>query len=58
MQEYTGPSLMNYLVVLGFLLAMFVGFYYLKKKQAHNFKKTKFKKKNESFRDYNTWTRR
>tara|TARA_B100000579_G_scaffold423117_1_gene425914 strand:+ start:1032 stop:1361 length:330 start_codon:yes stop_codon:yes gene_type:complete len=31
MQEYTGPSLANYMVVLGFLFAMFIGFYYLKK---------------------------
>ena len=31
MQEYTGPSLANYMVVLGFLFVMFIGFYYLKK---------------------------
>ena len=31
MQEYTGPGLYNYLLVLGFLLVMFIGFYYLKK---------------------------
>ncbi len=31
MQEYTGPSLENYLLVLGFLVLMLVGFYYLKK---------------------------
>ena len=31
MQEFTGPSLSNYLLVLGFLSAMFIGFYYLKK---------------------------
>ena len=31
MQEYTGPSLTSYMVVLGFLLVMFIGFYYLKK---------------------------
>ena len=31
MQEFTGPSLSNYLLVLGFLLSMLIGFYYLKK---------------------------
>ena len=31
MQEFTGPSLSNYLLVLGFLVFMFIGFYYLKK---------------------------
>ena len=31
MQEYTGPSLSNYLLVMGFLFVMFIGFYYLKK---------------------------
>ena len=31
MQEYTGPSLSNYLLVLGFLALLFVGFYYIKK---------------------------
>ena len=31
MQEFTGPSLSNYLLVLGFLLMMLIGFYYLKK---------------------------
>tara|TARA_B100000287_G_C20551162_1_gene748544 strand:- start:720 stop:1049 length:330 start_codon:yes stop_codon:yes gene_type:complete len=31
MQEYTGPSLSNYLLVIGFLFVMFIGFYYLKK---------------------------
>ena len=31
MPEYTGPSLANYLLVLGFLAALFVGFYYIKK---------------------------
>ena len=31
MQEYTGPSLYNYLLVLGFLLVMFIGFYTEKK---------------------------
>ena len=31
MQEFTGPSLSNYLLVLGFLSAMLIGFYYLKK---------------------------
>ena len=45
MQEYTGPSLMNYLVVLGFLLAMFVGFYYLKKNKHIISKKLNSKKR-------------
>ena len=31
MQEYTGPSLSNYLMVVGFLFTMILGFYYLKK---------------------------
>ena len=31
MPEYTGPSLANYLLVLGFLAALFIGFYYIKK---------------------------
>jgi LPXTG-motif cell wall-anchored protein len=31
MQEFTGPGLSNYLLVLGFLLMMLIGFYYLKK---------------------------
>ena len=31
MQEYTGPSLANYLLVLGFLAVLFLGFYYIKK---------------------------
>lgn len=31
MPEYTGPSLSNYLLVLGFLALLFVGFYYVKK---------------------------
>ena len=31
MPEYTGPSLANYLLVLGFLAVLFVGFYYIKK---------------------------
>ena len=31
MPEYTGPSLSNYLLVLGFLALLFVGFYYIKK---------------------------
>tara|TARA_E500000331_G_C17188502_1_gene683773 strand:- start:236 stop:562 length:327 start_codon:yes stop_codon:yes gene_type:complete len=31
MPEYTGPSLANYLLVLGFLALLFVGFYYIKK---------------------------
>ena len=31
MPEYTGPSLSNYLLVLGFLALLFIGFYYIKK---------------------------
>ena len=31
MQEYTGPSLENYLIVVGFLVLLLVAFYYLKK---------------------------
>ena len=31
MPEYTGPSLANYLLVLGFLATLFIGFYYIKK---------------------------
>lgn len=31
MQEFTGPSLSNYLLVIGFLAVMLVGFYFLKK---------------------------
>ncbi len=31
MPEYTGPSLANYLLVLGFLAVLFLGFYYIKK---------------------------
>ena len=31
MTEYTGPSLANYLLVLGFLAVLFIGFYYIKK---------------------------
>tara|TARA_B100000575_G_C22696699_1_gene421733 strand:- start:7 stop:333 length:327 start_codon:yes stop_codon:yes gene_type:complete len=31
MPEYAGPSLSNYLLVLGFLSLLFVGFYYIKK---------------------------
>ena len=31
MQEFTGPSLSNYLLVIGFLGVMLVGFYFLKK---------------------------
>ena len=31
MQEYTGPSFENYILVMGFLLALLLGFYYLKK---------------------------
>ena len=31
MQEYTGPSLSNYLLVISFLILMLIGFYYLKK---------------------------
>ena len=45
MQEYTGPSLYNYLLVLGFLLVMFVGFYYLKKNKHVISKKFNSKKR-------------
>ena len=31
MPEYVGPSLSNYLLVLGFLALLFVGLYYIKK---------------------------
>lgn len=31
MPIYTGPSLMSYLLVLGFLSLMFLGFYFIKK---------------------------
>ena len=31
MPEYTGPSLANYWLVLGFLAVLFLGFYYIKK---------------------------
>ena len=31
MPEYTGPSFANYMLVLGFLVLLFVGFYYIKK---------------------------
>ena len=31
MPEYLGPSLSNYLLVLGFLALLFVGLYYIKK---------------------------
>ena len=31
MTEYVGPSLSNYLLVLGFLALLFVGLYYIKK---------------------------
>ena len=31
MPEYTGPSLSNYLLVLGFLALLYLGFYYIKK---------------------------
>lgn len=31
MPDYSGPSLSNYLLVLGFLALLFVGFYYIKK---------------------------
>tara|TARA_B100000900_G_C20395943_1_gene640663 strand:- start:198 stop:524 length:327 start_codon:yes stop_codon:yes gene_type:complete len=31
MPEYAGPSLSSYLLVLGFLALLFVGFYYIKK---------------------------
>ena len=31
MPEYVGPSLSNYLLVIGFLAILFVGFYYIKK---------------------------
>ncbi len=45
MQEYTGPSLYNYLLVLGFLLVMFIGFYYLKKNKHIISKKINSKKR-------------
>ena len=31
MQEFTGPTLENYLLVIGFLVLLLVGVYYLKK---------------------------
>ena len=31
MPEYVGPSLSNYLLVLGFIALLFVGLYYIKK---------------------------
>ena len=45
MQEYTGPGLFNYLLVLGFLLVMFIGFYYLKKNKHIISKKINSKKR-------------
>ncbi len=45
MQEYTGPGLYNYLLVLGFLLVMFIGFYYLKKNKHIISKKINSKKR-------------
>ena len=44
MPEYTGPSLSNYLLVLGFLSLLFVGFYYIKKNK-HLISKTLNSKK-------------
>ena len=46
MQEFTGPSLSNYLLVLGFLLTMLIGFYYLKKNK-HVISQKLNSKKNE-----------
>ena len=31
MQTYTGPGLVSYLLVLGFLSLLFIGFYFIKK---------------------------
>ena len=45
MQEYTGPSLSNYLLVIGFLFVMFIGFYYLKKNKHIISKKINSKKR-------------
>ncbi len=45
MQEYTGPSLSNYLLVMGFLFVMFIGFYYLKKNKHIISKKINSKKR-------------
>ncbi len=44
MPEYAGPSLSNYLLVLGFLSLLFVGFYYIKKNK-HFISKTLNSKK-------------
>ena len=57
MQEYTGPGLYNYLLVLGFLLVMFIGFYYLKKNKHIISKKINSKKKNDGFRSNYSWAR-
>ena len=45
MQEYTGPSFSNYLLVMGFLFVMFIGFYYLKKNKHIISKKINSKKR-------------
>ena len=44
MQEYTGPSLSNYLLVISFLILMLIGFYYLKKNKHIISKKINSKK--------------
>ena len=45
MQEYTGPSLSNYLLVISFLILMLIGFYYLKKNKNKISKKINSKKR-------------
>ena len=47
MQEFTGPSLSNYLLVLGFLIMMLFAFYYLKNKHVIS-QKLNSKKEDES----------
>ena len=48
MPEYVGPSLSNYLLVLGFLALLFVGLYYIKKNK-HIISRTINSKKIEDF---------
>ena len=45
MQEYTGPGLENYLIVLGFLVFLFIAFYFLKKNKHVISKKLNSKKR-------------
>ena len=45
MQEYTGPSLQSYLIVVGFLIFLLAGFYYLKKNKHFITKKLNSKKR-------------